>query len=750
MDSFSDSPSLLGLLHPQGSELLLKIRRIEDHPPGSRPNPNPFHTLSPDKAFTRIVAAQFLTRAESSLRELFILQQSDDYPASVAAIDPLTNTEIEKRWQNAARAYRAPEASRRIQKAPILLSNQFHPSGRLAAFQGLLFCRFKEVYFHPVCPFCGGLLQLCTDDDLLRSHGLAPYGTSLRRHLHCLQCLPHQSGTIFYVLSRSAAQPENVRDFGELRDNFSNLIVRTLDTPPDFPCSRCEEQGNCFGPLGLARTRIVPFSFYPFFAFLFEADTLHAADFLMLLSGASWESLIENARTHSCEGRVQHLLSARHELQGKAITLFPAPSERRFLELLYLKLSFLEQLVNSSSDLQPDPMQGNGFRLDHVWVRLPEQPGDLPGLWNFSVHPIGLGLDLEGEEELPPLAPAQWLYHCAILWFFTLLVNSRQDMRTVRSALARKRAARTPRPSEGSAGQQGGDDTVFAPENLEWEAARAIPLSLHPLWEKALSLGFDLLSAAFAPEAARPLDATRTGLNNLKDKIFSALFTSPIPSAPAENENLRMAAILSSIAADWNRPRPSAPEETPTVILRPADPSLTETPASHPSVPAAESAGILPETIHLRASSPLSPPTPGFGKTAPSASLTEGPAQTESGPSPGRKSERWGGDLVLETVVLRSEPAPPGAGSPAEAPPGMRMESDMPETVILGRGHPARRQPETVRPAAPASGHPKGPFAGNSAPASGPSSAGRSLPDRPEDADRLAETIILRPGKKEK
>ncbi len=749
MDVFSDSPSLLGMLHPQESELLLKIRQVENRTSDPRPCKNPFYSLSPDKAFTRIVAAQFLTRAESIVREIFIFQQSDDYPESTTEIDPLTNAEIEKRWQSAARAYCAPEASRRIQHRPILLSKQLHPNGWLAPFQALLFCRFKEVYFHPLCPFCGGHLQLCTDDDLLRSHGLAPYGNSLWRHLHCPTCSPPQNGTLFYVLSRSAVQPENVRDFGELRDDLSKLIIRNLDTPPDFPCSRCGEQSNCFGPLNLAQTRIVPFSFYPFFAFLFEADTLHAADFLTLLSGASWESLIQNASARYCPGRVQSLRSAERQLRGSAITLFTAPSERHLLEVFYLKLSFLEQLLDNTADLQPEPMPNDGGNLDHVWVKIPDLQGYLPGLWNFSAHSIGVGLDVVHDETLPAVVPAQRLYQFGMMWFFALLVNSRQNMRTVRSALAKKLAAPQRNPPNGSSADGGPYTTVFAPENILWDpAVLTIPQALRVQWEMALSLGLDLLSSALEPKLARPIDSFRTELKNLKSNVFAALFQSPRPAERTENENLQMAGILRSILADWKRQPPSESGEAATVLLRPTDP-FRKAVLDHPApVPATESVEILPETIQLKAAPPVKPATAIPEKITEAPAFPGRPADVSPPPPQNSVTLPWGGDLVLETVVLRSEPVPPAAGPSAEAPPSdTGMATDIPETVIFSQRPPLQRQPETARGAPPPSGQEAESTAKEHSLLSGRSSAGRSPSDDRGNSESVEETIILRPGK---
>jgi hypothetical protein len=335
------------------------------------------------------------------------------------------------------------------------------------------------------------------------------------------------------------------------------------------------------------------------------------------------------------------------------------------------------------------------------------------------------------------------------MWFFALLVNSRQDMRTVRTALAKKLAAPQRNPPNGSSADGDPDTTVFAPENILWDpAVLTIPQALRVQWEMALSLGLDLLSSALEPKPARPIDSFRTELKNLKSNVFAALFQSPRPAERTENENLQMAGILRSILADWKRQPLSESEEAATVLLRPTD-SFRKAVLDHPApVPATESVETLPETIQLKAAPPVKPATAIPEKITETPAFPVRPADLSPPPPPNSVTLPWSGDLVLETVVLRTEPVPPAAGPSAGAPPSdTGMATDIPETVIFSQRPPLQRQPETARGTAPPSGQEAGSAAKEHSLLSGRSSAGRSPSDDRGNSESLEETIILRPGK---
>ena len=149
MNAHGTPPSLLDSLHSAGDEFRLRIRLTTDEAVDAKPGPNPFLVLDGPKSFTRIVAAQIITGAERVVMELFILQQSDDYPTANTEIWPLTNADLEACWQHAGKTYQAMAAKGPRHRAPLFLSGQIQADGRLVTFHSLFYCMFTKTFFHP-------------------------------------------------------------------------------------------------------------------------------------------------------------------------------------------------------------------------------------------------------------------------------------------------------------------------------------------------------------------------------------------------------------------------------------------------------------------------------------------------------------------------------------------------------------------------------------------------------------------------
>lgn len=724
MNAHGAPTSLLASLNSAGNEFRLRIRLTEGEDQDAEPGPTSFLLIDGPKSFTRIVAAQIITSTERVVMDLFILQQSDDYPTADTEIWPLTNADVEARWQHAGKAYQAMAAQGPRHRSPLLLSGQIQPDGRMVAFHSLFYCMFTKTFFHPPCPSCGGDLRLCTDDHLLKSFGLDAYTHSLSRYLYCSKCVSLSTAARFFAFSRKPSEPACVLDQGSLINQFANLMVRDIEPQLQFPCTECGEQGVCYGVENIVDQRMVSYSFYPFFAFLFEADTFQAADFLMLLSGASFEILAERAAAHHWHGRLDVLQTARSRLGESALRLYPASSNQGFLEVLYLKLSFLEDLLDGLLPSRYAEIDGGTFSLDRVWVRVPEQNGYLPALWNFNVHYLGFGADVNSGMHLFPNPLAHRLYFLANVWFFAMLTNSRQDMRTVRPGLEKMLSAADRFSAEHDQPTFLSKNPAFAPENLFWDSPD-LPVSelLYPFWEKTLALGMELLSAAVKHESLWSEKHFREGIRQLRQDLKGQLFRAEAAADSVAAEDLRISIVLKKILLKWQtRETPASVEAVPGDypegrIRLPREPL----PGKASSAPEEE---FIPETVQLRVdrlSKPFAAPEAWKQDADRPVSLAKSP------PSRGlpSKDRDAGDELVLETVILRADPGAAGRNQTG-AEPSRLAETDIPKTVILSAGEAARQQ------------HPQP-----------PSGAGVSeRPDHPAGEGDLSRTKVLAPALK--
>ena len=209
----------------------------------------------------------------------------------------------------------------------------------------------KEVFFHPPCPICGLPLRLCRDDQLLVNAGLQSYSSSTYRYLYCGSCST-LGDSRFYAYERDHASPPTLQDRWELIRSFASPGVGS-DPGTSFPCAHCPERDRCFGPDFAAGSRIVPFSFYPFHLLIFDAFTLNSRDFLSLVAGASPDEVEKRLHPLRDRARIECLADIRRD-NPSGETLFPVTDERSFLEVLYLKLSFLDDVLRQVP-VQPVP-----------------------------------------------------------------------------------------------------------------------------------------------------------------------------------------------------------------------------------------------------------------------------------------------------------------------------------------------------------------------------------------------------------
>ena len=485
--SASCQASLIKYLQRRGGESSLALSLLFDIP-SCRDRAYPFAVIDDTATYSRLLEAKFITDAGCVLKDVFLLVQKDQYSLLDLDHGPTTNTEIDAAWQRAFTSFKAQSEHR----APLLLSSQTGDQGRLARMAPLFFCRELRSYFHPVCSSCALPLQLCTDDDLLKANGLQPYSGSSKRYLHCAACCSRGQQE-FYLFELDATDPVTVKDRWSLMDSFRSIRPET-DPDGNCPCPGCPERGNCYGPSQNARTRIVPFSFYPFYFLIYEAPSLHGADFLDLVSGAGCEEIEALLDAVRNKGRIQCLekLSQKGLLEDAYSC---AGAEEMFLEVLSIKLNFLIDILRGCISKGSDSEAT--IDIERTWVYVSWHDFTDRSVDNFKV--------ITFEEVMPESHnPADRIFaslpvRLGLLWFQTLLSNKSIRNRDIQD---RVKQYTTISLDNHAASEKSFLFNKFRdPLKIFWNSeAKTLRPEWTILWEKALAPGFALLDAACAPE----------------------------------------------------------------------------------------------------------------------------------------------------------------------------------------------------------------------------------------------------------
>lgn len=665
-------PSLLPYLQSNENHFRLEISLSSRETSFLEKSPFPFLLINESTPFERLLEAKIVTDADSNIKRVFLLQQSDDYRHVPDEMWPLTNEDIDRRWKNTFELYSSK--SKTGGSNPILLAAQIQKNGEFSQFHPLFYCVFKEVYFHPPCPECGDFLQLCCDDTLLAESNLTPYTTSLKRYLYCPKCLQESGSTQFYTYSREENYPVTSKDRWDLVNDFGNLILKSgsLDS---LPCVKCSEMTPCHGTENRVKSRIVPYSFYPFHLLIFEADTLSAPDFLALISGASFEALKANLSAKQARGRLRCLQSYEHTRTTHSDFMFGSDSEKGFLEILYLKLSFLGELIREFfSDSNCAVYCDASLSLDRVWVRLADKAGLLPQFWNFNISILDIGSDLIHQPHLSKYPPAYGHHFLGTIWFYALLVNDHQSVEKVRAELDNYIQALSAQDKVLSGIIQTEDaGTVFAPENIFWNPeSKHVVENWHALWNKSLDIGGAILAAGFQSERKWSPSEFWLDYNTLRKDIKTELFGQAPSGTPVERPSAdpAIANILNRLLAKWHRE------------IRPPETHLTEEDTKTVILSGSQEPETLAETVIL---SPTTPLETSLSSNRP----TEG-EETQILPLKNRldlqmpKTESPDDDTIQETVIL-------SPGNPAQPPRAdwkdLRMgQDDLPETVVIRPG----------------------------------------------------------------
>ena len=682
--------SLLPYLNHLNRSIYLRLSLVAQDTSILGKAPFPFLVTAESDPLARLVEAQFVTDAESEIKKVFLLVQRDLYLLPGSELWPVNNRDVEDSWQKAFSFYARENQGTSL----IILSNQINEKGKLAHMSSLLFCKTKQVFFHPPCPKCGLLLQQCEDDDILIGAGLQPYSHSLKRYLFCPSC-GSASERDFYVCELDRFDPPSVKDCWVLIKEFAQLPKKGYaDT--QFPCGECPNHQECFGLDCKVLTRIVPFSFYPFYMFVFHAMSLNAQDFLSLVSGAPFDDIEAPLKTKQEFGRIHCVEAIKQNCFEKVPFLYD--DERRFLEILYLKLSFLAGLLQnfrSGNTLSiPEDLR---LSIDRIWAKFPEQSGFLPFFWNFKVNYIDINRYLTETQSIPKSPSSDGLFSFGLFWFYAFLVNKKQDISKIYISL-RETMDQIFAKNDASFEKKSREDfcSQFIPENIFWDPeGKSVNKDWQFLWERSLHLGWSLFMNAFRDNTEWSKDFFQE-LENVREEIKCNLFseakerslervretqeilsgsersnkTDVIPSSEGLNreesvstdqsllaENKAIREILMKISKKWHTEigkEKTDPDETVTIILK-------DLKKEHPSKKDKKLQDILPEAVII---------TPGMDKETGETkeTLDTSPIQEELEKTvilslKGSKSERSSEkgkvpqEILDETVIISPQEA---------------------------------------------------------------------------------------------
>jgi len=657
--------SLLPYLDSKEGPSYLKITLATQEPLLLEKTTTPFLILSEPDGFSQLMEAQFLTDNGKLLGKVFLLVQKDRYRLTGNELWPIKNPDVENGWQRAFSFFKEEHASHQLRAFSIQVS----PEGRLLPLAPLFFCKTTQRFFSPPCPRCGALLEQCTDDEVLLARGLQPYSHSLKRYLSCPSC-PSVGASDFYVYEMDNNDPPDLKDRWTLIKEF-RLLAENSVISAKFPCHSCVRHEECYGPDIPALSRVVPFSFYPFHLLVFEGMSLHASDFLALVSGAPFEEVEAGLKMKGEFGRLHCLRAIRDA--GLLETLFLyALNDKFFLEVLYLKLSFLSEVAKVLCSTKT-PGQRSTLSIEGMWLKIADQTGFLPSLWNFRCGSFVLSGPAAHTTAAPVLPFTSVPSFLGRLWFYTLLANKQQTITEISLALEDCMSqARTMQGDASSRSFEGLTRPMFFPGNLLWASPdKEVPPAWRLLWEKCIQLGWSMYLQGVRGEVAQPLDTFMLDLENVRAEARSLLFESkPDYSSPlieqteecsvtaqTENDAAIRTALLklmdkwkSSAKAYEVKPEPQTEESAgfaETVILPVRDTRPQHSPEKKETIPE-ETVVISSGTEEQLSETIIISPTESGKQPEPGAESSKNiqPAQKKSA------REAQGEEFIAETVIL--------------------------------------------------------------------------------------------------
>lgn len=516
--------SLLPLLESEKDGFFLEIS-ISD-PAGDEFHGDlcPFEIVDNGQCFSMIVKANLKASPAGQCRPLFLLVQRDHHLVSSIGLRSFTNADMDRIWLDTIQSCSAD-------KTVFCGLEQ-------SWFKPLFLCRKKRMFFHPPCPDCGKQLELCTDDRLLKKAALFDYHTSLKRYLFCPHCHASDGKLFFYQYARSPEDRVFVKDRFDLIRDFTRLRGRS--SSETFPCLTCPDHALCYITGEKALSRISIFSFYPFYMLVFDAAVVKGVDFIPLLSGACIEDIAALSDT-VCgtaleECRISH--------GGKRFFFESEP--RFFLEVLYLKLSFIEKFIRAlKQKIQNNIRSLVKLSAHSIWLTPRNQGSMLPFFWEFDLNIIDL-VSNSNEDNSDIFSGGNTnIEFIASLWFYTFLMNQNQGFNDVCNGLRQVSGNGCLEECFSDYSRLVHEYPFLAMENIFWHPEPVtVSKEWQQLWVETMETGANFLQP-HSQDLKTEVDFLLKAIDGLKQRVKAQLFATrtrdvPLPTqvpVPKNQEN---------------------------------------------------------------------------------------------------------------------------------------------------------------------------------------------------------------------
>ncbi|MCJ7542571.1 MAG: hypothetical protein MUO88_23225 [Desulfobacterales bacterium] len=596
MNDIIETASLLPYMKTDGTGFHIKVSVAEQNDSAHQKSLFPFLVVSDSGPFSRIIESSINTDALTQIEPVFLLTQKDEYPLIKDELWPIDNRSIDQYWQRTFTFH----SREKFGSPPLILRGQISKKGQLLPYQPLLFCKYKQIYFQPLCPDCGMSLQQCYNDAMLEEYGLLPYSGSLKRYLFCSSCVGSKEMPDFYVSSLAANDPGFLKNRFELIKKYGQL--KEIETPDTLmPCLDCTRHQECYGAKCLAVSRIAAFSFYPFYMLIFKADSINALDFISLMSGASYEEIKKQLIAKQQPGRLSRLKVLKQK--GSIETpFFFINEDRYFLEVLYLKLSFLNELSEAIfAGLDTFQYTGLGLSIDRIWVKLSDQNGLLPSFWNFKIELLDV-IDADVQSlSFPKLPQSNGLHLLGAIWLYTLLVNKKQDVSHVYGVIGE--AIEKNSAKDNAIFEKyliNGLPKAFPPENIFWNPEIfTVNEKWHKFWELSLRMGINLIEGNLQNLKGWSKEDFGQKLKQLRQQIKDNLFSSEpfVPTKESTADDKTISNILIKIMDTW-REDVETPQDELAATVSPANTDITGNDLRHQDFKSKIDANIYDTSVY--------------------------------------------------------------------------------------------------------------------------------------------------------
>ncbi len=550
MKKIDEKISLLPFIESDNNGFLLDIPVLNHENPMHQGCSYPFQIVSNAQNLSMVVKGGLKVNNSDSFRSLFLLVQRDHYPLSPDDLISLTNTGVDRIWYETMQSYS-------VDKKKIIIPGQLTSDGKAVPFRPLFFCKKEKKFFHPPCPECGAELDLCDDDELLIKTALPPYSTSLKRYLFCPDCHSSKGSCDFYQFSRSVEDPFFIRDRFDLVKDFNKLKTSVFSN--HFPCLDCPGYAKCYVTEEKAASYISFFSFYPFYMLFFDAEPIKAIDFIPLLSGDSFDK-IDAFSQEITENRQEEVFLSQDRPR-----FFFENEEKFYLEVLFLKLSFFEQLTRSlSRRIRENLYSLDNISIQSIYIRPGTSGNILPFFYDFKLSIIDLIYSSKKNYIESNLIKNSCLYFIATLWFYIFLVNKNQGQDRVYSETGRLSEHDQKNFPFGDYNELIKTFPSVAMENIFWDpSTMQVPGKWYKFWEPVLLTGLDFFDTKKEQGLKECLSRLIDRIEDMKNEIKKVLFSKDSKEMDAATEMQPAAESLQKAELkDNNRAAQSASDQS--------------------------------------------------------------------------------------------------------------------------------------------------------------------------------------------